>query len=165
MTGTFDPAAGRNAQALPLATVEEWLGVLCGRGEIGRLLSPPWEEQLGLGYGHTLREIAQQPVTWLETTSRLRGERPPLGECLRDVQAIVFTGSGSSVYAAECVAPWLQAATDLPACAVPAGSILTHPESCLPPSGRFLVVSVARSGDSPESRAVVDWLLESRPQA
>ena len=49
--------------------------------------------------------------------------------------------------------------------AVPGGTILTHPETCLPPRGPFLVVSVARSGDSPESRAVVDWLLESRPQA
>ena len=29
----------------------------------------------------------------------------------------------------------------------------------------FLVVSLARSGNSPESRAAVDWLLETRPQA
>ncbi|HVO09370.1 MAG TPA: tagatose-6-phosphate ketose isomerase [Vicinamibacteria bacterium] len=165
MTGTLDPTSGRQAHALPLSDLEEWLNTLRGPGEIGGLLSRPWEEQLRLGYGHTLREIAQQPVTWLETTARLRGERPPLSECLRDVQAVVFTGSGSSVYAAECVAPWLQAVADLPVSAVPAGFVLTHPESSLPPSGRFLVVSVARSGDSPESRAAVDWLLESRPQA
>ncbi len=165
MTGTLDPATGCKTQALPLSTVEAWLRALCGHGELGRLLSRPWEEQLQLGYGHTLRETAQQPATWLETTSRLRAERPAIAECLRDVQAVVFTGSGSSVYAAECVAPWLQAVTDLPSSAVPAGFILTHPDSCLPPSGRFLMVSVARSGDSPESRAAVDWVLESRPQA
>ena len=48
---------------------------------------------------------------------------------------------------------------------MPAGLVLTHPETCLPPDGPFLVVSLARSGNSPESRAVVDWLLESRPHA
>ena len=47
---------------------------------------------------------------------------------------------------------------------MPAGAILTHPEICLPPSDASLLVSVARSGNSPESRAAVDWLLEVRPR-
>jgi tagatose-6-phosphate ketose/aldose isomerase len=81
------------------------------------------------------------------------------------VNAVVFTGSGSSVYAAECVAPCVQRVLGVPVSAVPAGLILTHPESCLPPKGPFLVVSLARSGNSPESRAVVDFLLEERKQA
>ena len=42
---------------------------------------------------------------------------------------------------------------------MPAGQLLTHPES-LPPTGPYLVVSFARSGNSPESRAVLDSLLE-----
>ncbi len=126
------------------------------------MLSPSPEEQVRRGYGHTLREIVQQPVTWT---------RPPpacadsLSSSLDGVSAVVFTGSGSSVYAAECVAPCLQHGLGVPVSAVPAGLILTHPETCLPPTGPFLVVSLARSGNSPESRAVVDWLLESRPQA
>jgi tagatose-6-phosphate ketose/aldose isomerase len=81
------------------------------------------------------------------------------------MRAVVFTGSGSSVYAGECVAPCLQEALGVHVSAVPAGLILTHPETCLPPNGPFLVVSLARSGNSPESRAAVDWLLESRPRA
>jgi tagatose-6-phosphate ketose/aldose isomerase len=84
---------------------------------------------------------------------------------LDGASAVVFTGSGSSIYAAECVAPCLQHGLGVPVSAVPAGLILTHPETCLPPNGPFLVVSLARSGNSPESRAVVDWLLESHPQA
>jgi tagatose-6-phosphate ketose/aldose isomerase len=117
------------------------------------------------GYGHTLREIGQQPVTWIETAARMRGHVPLIAESLAGVSAVVFTGSGSSIYAAECVAPCLQRGLGVPVSAVPAGLILTHPDTCLPPSGPFLVVSLARSGNSPESRAVVDWLLESRPQA
>ena len=136
-----------------------------GQGALGALLSPSPEEQVRRGYGHTLREIAQQPVTWIETAAPHAGA-PPRGRgepCRRP--AVVFTGSGSSIYAAECVAPCLQRGLGVPVSAVPAGLILTHPETCLPPTGPFLVVSLARSGNSPESRAVVDWLLESRPQA
>ena len=148
-----------------LSSVDEWLASLSGGGALGTLMAPPLEEQLRLGYGHTAREISQQPVTWVETASRMRGLLPLVEESLDGVTAVVLTGSGSSVYAAECVAPCLQRSLGLPVTAVPAGLILTHPETCLPPNGPFLVVSLARSGNSPESRAVVDWLLESRPQA
>ena len=145
--------------------MDEWLVSLSGQGALGVLLSSSPEEQVRRGYGHTLREIAQQPVTWIETAARMRDLLPLIAESLDGVSAVVFTGSGSSIYAAECVAPCLQHGLGVPVSAVPAGLILTHPETCLPPTGPFLVVSLARSGNSPESRAVVDWLLESRPQA
>src|SRR5262245_54490136 len=147
------------------ASVDEWLSSLVGRGALGTLLSSPLEEQMRRGYGHTLREIAQQPLTWLETAETMAAQLPELAHSLEGVSSVVLTGSGSSIYAAECVAAGLQRALGVPVSAVPAGLILTHPESCLPPSGRFLVVSFARSGNSPESRAAVDWLLECRPEA
>jgi tagatose-6-phosphate ketose/aldose isomerase len=158
MNGTATPT--------PPASVDEWLETLASvPGALGALLRPSWDEQLERGYGHTLREIGQQPVTWLETTARMRGLVPVLEASLDRAEAVVFTGSGSSVYAGECVAPCLQEALGVHVTAVPAGLILTHPETCLPPNGPFLVVSLARSGNSPESRAAVDWLLESRPKA
>lgn len=153
------PAAGAPS------SVEDWIASLSGRGTLGALLSLPSEDQARLGYGHTLREIAQQPVTWLETADRLDGHADAIAASLDGVGSVVLTGSGSSLYAAECVAPALQCALGRAVSAVPAGLILTHPETCLPPSGSFLVVSLARSGNSPESRAAVDWLLESRPEA
>ena len=166
MNGTVKPAPRGEPQtaAIP-SSVDEWLASLAGSGALGSLLEPPREEQLRRGYGHTLREIGQQPVTWIETADRMRELAPLIEESLAGAAAIVLTGSGSSVYAAECVAPCLQRSLGLPVSAVPAGLILTHPDTCLPPSGPLLVVSLARSGNSPESRAVVDWLLESRPQA
>lgn len=158
------PEGDPRSVALP-SSVDEWLASLSGQGALGGLLSLSPEEQVRRGYGHTLREIAQQPVTWMETAARMRGLLPLVDESLAGASAVVFTGSGSSIYAAECVAPCLQHGLGVPVSAVPAGLILTHPETCLPPTGPFLVVSLARSGNSPESRAVVDWLLESRPQA
>jgi tagatose-6-phosphate ketose/aldose isomerase len=65
----------------------------------------------------------------------------------------VLTGSGSSVYAGECLAPTLQAALRLPISAVPAGELLTNPAGSLPPRGPFLLVSLARSGNSPRAAA------------
>ena len=76
MKGTArDPA--RRAEATPRgAPVDEWLASLSGQGALGALLSPSPEEQVRRGYGHTLREIAQQPVTWIETAVRMRGLAP-----------------------------------------------------------------------------------------
>jgi tagatose-6-phosphate ketose/aldose isomerase len=151
--------------ALIPSSVDEWLASFPESGALGGLLTPAFEEQLQRGYGHTLREIVQQPVTWIETAARMRGLLHLAKESLEGASAVVITGSGSSVYAAECVAPCLQRLLALPVAAVPAGLILTHADTCLPPTGSFLVVSLARSGDSPESRAVVDLLLEEQPQA
>ncbi|HSD65422.1 MAG TPA: tagatose-6-phosphate ketose isomerase [Vicinamibacteria bacterium] len=157
--------SGTSTPTLP-ASLDEWLAALAsGPGEIGTLLRPSRAEQVERGYGHTLREIGQQPVTWIETAARMSGLVPLFEASLDGATSVVFTGSGSSVYAGECVAPCLQQTLGVPVTAIPAGLILTHPETCLPPNGPFLVVSLARSGNSPESRAVVDWLLESRPLA
>ena len=71
----------------------------------------------------------------------------------------MLTGSGSSFYAGECAAVNLQESLGVATRALPAGHILTHPRGFLPASGRCLVVSLARSGDSPESAAVVERLL------
>ncbi len=146
-------------------SVDDWLETLSGTGALGALLRVPRTEQLDRGYGHTLREICQQPLTWPETTATLIGRAADLESSLDGVDSLVLTGSGSSFFAAECVAPCLQSALCRPVTAVPAGRILTHPEVCLPPAGHYLVVSLARSGNSPESRGAVDWLLETRPQA
>jgi len=155
------PGAGRGAGTLP-SSVDEWLASFPAQGALGGLLSPAPEEQLRRGYGHTLREIAQQPLTWIATASSMLRVQPLLDESVAGAAAVVITGSGSSLYAAECVAPGVQRALGIPVSAVPAGLILTHPETCLPPKGPFAVVSLARSGNSPESRAVVDSLLEDR---
>ena len=150
----------------PGSSVEAWLRRLAGRGEIGALLAPSWDEQLARGYGHTLREICQQPVTWTETASRVSNRLPLIEATLAGAGlgngggALVLTGSGSSLYAAECLALPLQEALRIPVTAVPGGQLLTHAGASLPPAGPYALVSLARSGNSPESRAVVDSLLE-----
>jgi tagatose-6-phosphate ketose/aldose isomerase len=134
--------------------------------ELSRLLVRDADTQREGGYLHTLSEILQQPGSWIETsaelvkaieTASLRGSLSPTPD------AIVFTGSGSSHYVGECLAIGLQATLNRPVLAIAAGTLLTHSRGTLPP-GRGLLVSIARSGDSPESAAVVDRILAEAPQ-
>jgi tagatose-6-phosphate ketose/aldose isomerase len=152
MASTAEGATGGDAQVSLTET-----------RDIGELLRLPAEEQLARGYGHTLREILQQPAVWPDAAARVVRRADDLTKCLAGVEAIALTGSGSSQFASHCVAGPLQERLGIPVTAVAAGTILTDPEICLPPSDASLLVSVARSGNSPESRAAVDWLLKARP--
>jgi tagatose-6-phosphate ketose/aldose isomerase len=137
---------------------------------MGRLLDREEGERLRLGYGHTLREIAHQPLTWLETAERALARAPELESALGHITGagaggtLVLTGSGSSLFAGECLAPGLQAALGVPVLAITAGELLTHVERRLPPRGEVLLVSFGRSGNSPESCAVIDALLDRVPR-
>jgi fructoselysine-6-P-deglycase FrlB-like protein len=142
-----------------LSTLAEW----------APLLAPDEAERVHRGYGHTLREILQQPETWTATARQIASARDALGATLRaggiqDGGSLAFTGSGSSLYAGECVALPVQAGLGVFAQALPAGLLLTHSAACLPAGRPFLLVSLARSGNSPESAAAVDLLLETRPE-
>jgi tagatose-6-phosphate ketose/aldose isomerase len=134
------------------------------------LLHRPPAEQAGRGYADTAREVAQQPETWLETARTAVGARPELRAVLRaaDIRPggaglLILTGSGSSLYVAECAAMPLQRALQATVRAVPSAQMLTHLDGCVPPDRPGLCLSLARSGDSPESTAVIDQMLSSRP--
>ena len=162
----LDPAGVSGAARTGAEPLEAWLGQLAGTSPtFAQLLEPPFEVQRERGYGHTLREICQQPLTWpgtaaIMTAAAERIDRALVAGGIPDgTGSLVLTGSGSSFFAGECAAAPLQESLGVAARAVPAGSILTHPLAALPPSGGFLAVSLARSGDSPESGAVVERLL------
>lgn len=116
------------------------------------------------GYVHTLREILQQPSTLIDTCERTIARADDLQRCLQDTRCIVFTGSGSSEYAGACVTLPIQEELGVIAQSVPSGNLLTHGTRVLPPLRPALVLSLARSGDSPESVGVVRLLLESDQQ-
>jgi tagatose-6-phosphate ketose/aldose isomerase len=130
------------------------------------LARAPVDEQQAAGYTDTLREILQQPATWQDTFDLLHS--PVVQQRLAKAieprpMHIVLTGSGSSMYIGECLAPLLQSGLGVPVQAIAAGTLLTHWDSVLPP-GPGLLISLARSGDSPESGGVVSTLLAEAPQ-
>ena len=106
---------------------------------------------------HTLPEIVQQPLLWPVTLEMVRSAslQMQLDSKLRDAR-VLLTGAGTSAYAASAVAAaWPRAV------AVPTTDLLVDTERYLIDVNA--VISVARSGDSPESAAVVERVRALRP--
>jgi tagatose-6-phosphate ketose/aldose isomerase len=99
----------------------------------------------------TWREIRQQPETWFDTLKRTRDA------AFGELGPAVLTGAGTSAYAAMAIeAAWPGSR------AVPSTELFL--DFCEPLAGRGLVVSLARSGNSPESVAVVEKIRRARPE-
>jgi tagatose-6-phosphate ketose/aldose isomerase len=104
---------------------------------------------------YTLQEIFQQPLLWPTTVACVRAASQQLNLAI-DKAHVLFTGAGSSAYAASAVASaWPRAV------AIPTTDLLVDPERYL--VGVDAVISLARSGNSPESAAVVERLRALRP--
>src|SRR5258706_10205070 len=148
-----------DVRGLSPQAIESWLSDLAAQVPEFAALRLQGMHNGTTGYYHTLREICQQPLTWLDTSARAVGSFARFQGIVAESGlagrrgALVFTGSGSSFYAGECLGLTLQQELAVSVRAVPAGFILTHPDTALPPSQGGLVVSLARSGDSPESTA------------
>jgi tagatose-6-phosphate ketose/aldose isomerase len=121
-------------------------------------------DQKRLGYFHTLREICQQPWTWLHTCERMIASRENLIQIIEGMRSVTLTGSGSSQYAAECVHFALQNDLGVRIESVSGGDLLIYGGKVLPPDRPGLLISLARSGDSPESRGAIEFLLNTEPK-
>jgi len=145
-------------------TQSEWQRALTGnQRKAAQLFGRTEAEQRQCGYFHTLKEICQQPWTWLRTCDRMTALRDPLLGCVNGIKSLVFTGSGSSEYAGDCVRFPLQNELALGVESVGGGNLLIHGAKALPKERPGLLVSLARSGNSPESTGAVKILLESEP--
>jgi tagatose-6-phosphate ketose/aldose isomerase len=127
------------------------------------LLSRPAGEQESAGYANTAKEIASQPAVWKKTAGIMVDAFPRLRALCGSAARLLVTGAGSSYYAALGVASALRSAFDM--CeAIPSTEIVTDPDGSLPREP-FILVSIARSGDSPEGNAAVALAEELRPRA
>jgi tagatose-6-phosphate ketose/aldose isomerase len=107
---------------------------------------------------YTREEIYQQPALWPTTLTRVRAacEQQKVIAGLRG-KGVLLTGAGSSAYAAGAVAAAWRGAI-----AVPSTDLLIDTDRYL--DGIHAVVSLARSGDSPESAAVVARVRGLKPE-
>jgi tagatose-6-phosphate ketose/aldose isomerase len=107
----------------------------------------------------TAREISQQPNIWPRVLQLIAGDaalRTFLNPLMRrpDMR-IVLTGAGSSSFVGECAAPALARKSGLRVAAVASTDLVGSPQSWLPQNVPTLLVSFARSGNSPESVAAL----------
>ena len=113
------------------------------------------------GAQHTAREIFQQPALWREVGSAVGSRREMTEAFLRPLLErsdlrIVLTGAGTSAFAGEILAPALSKELRRRVEAVSTTEIVASPLECFAGDQPTLMVSFARSGDSPESVAATE---------
>ncbi len=104
----------------------------------------------------TAFEIAGQPELWLKTWDKLVDESPEISAFLNSVLSksnlqIILTGAGTSAYIGEVLEGPFQKNSGIPVRAVPTTNLVTHPELYFLKESPTLLISFARSGNSPES--------------
>ncbi len=115
------------------------------------------DEQLKeMGAFHTAMEISGQPQLWLKTWLYLYNVRHELNQFLaplihQENLQVIFTGAGTSAYIGDVLEGVFLKKLSVPARAVATTDIVTHPEHYFLPHTPTLLVSFARSGNSPES--------------
>ncbi len=114
-----------------------------------------------LGALWTAREIAQQPVMLRKTHALLAGGSDGLEQFLRPLldraaMRVILTGAGTSAFIGECLAPYLAARLPCRIEAIPTTDLVSAPYLYFKKDTPTLLVSFARSGDSPESVAAFD---------
>ena len=130
-----------------------------------RLLSLSEEEKTRLGVEVTPGEIAQQPEMWRDTARRFAETAPIIRKLLPDPPSeVIFAGAGTSDFVGKCLQGPVSAALQTRALPIPTTDIVTHHEFAFPSNRPSLLVSFARSGNSPESIAVVEIALAERPE-
>jgi len=116
-------------------------------------------EQRGASW--TAREIQQQPAVWRATAETLRGLAPAVQAFLAPLLAqrdlrIILTGAGSSSFLGRCLQPLLLAGLNRRVEAIATTDLVAGPRQYLQRDVPTLLVSFARSGNSPESVAAVE---------
>jgi tagatose-6-phosphate ketose/aldose isomerase len=109
----------------------------------------------------TAGEILQQPQVWAQIAADVAAGRGALAAFLApllklDDLRIVLSGAGTSAYVGECLAPALSRALKRRVEAIATTDLVASPGDCLSATTPTLLVSFARSGNSPESVAAVE---------
>lgn len=123
------------------------------------------EKLVPLGAEITTAEIQQQPDLWEETFNLYADRRGAITAFLTNIKEkhdrvrVIFTGAGTSAYVGDTVTPYLKGKIDewqWDLQSVPTTAIVSNPYQFLKADIPTLLVSFARSGNSPESVATVE---------
>jgi tagatose-6-phosphate ketose/aldose isomerase len=111
------------------------------------------------GAVHTAREISQQPLLWEEIYESILSQQSELEGFLKMAvdksQRIILTGAGTSAFIGLSLRGIFQRTTGLITEAISTTDLVSHPQDYLVRDIPSLIISFARSGNSPESEAVL----------
>ena len=117
----------------------------------------------------TEEEIRQQPASWIRSLNNIDNLRASIDNFLAPLLRkhelrIVLTGAGTSAFIGDIISPWLASHTGKNITAVPTTDLVTNPMDYLNAAHPLLLVSFARSGNSPESVAAVELANQCVPE-
>lgn len=110
---------------------------------------------------NTAKEICSQPVLWERTYLKLVEQKDQIIGFLekvweKDCPYVILTGAGTSAFIGEALVGAFQKKLGVSCRAISTTDIITHPENYFIKNRPTLLISFARSGDSPESVATVE---------
>lgn len=107
----------------------------------------------------TYNEIIQQPRLWKETWDIINKEKDHIESFFKKRAQknvnVVLTGAGSSAYIGNILKPYLKEMSGVSIESIPTTDIVSRPEAYFDSDKDYVLVSFARSGNSPESMATV----------
>lgn len=118
---------------------------------------------------HTWKEILQQPDMWLKTYDVVRGMKAEISSFVKKYVAegyeIILTGAGTSAYIGDAL-KWVLSGTLLNgAKAIATTDIITEADQLFNPDSKVLLISFARSGNSPESVGAINLVNKTAGKA
>ena len=124
-------------------------------------------EEIRETYGacFTAKEIAQQPDLWKQVYSIVQSNHHEITAFFSHISRrheqvrVIFTGAGTSAFVGDTIAPYIKRVADLKKMhieSIPTTNIVSSPYYYLQPDMPTILVSFARSGNSPESVAAVE---------
>ena len=135
-----------------------------------QLLSFSDSEKQAKGIQYTPGEIAQQPEMWFKACDILAEQRDNIEVFLREAGLkdekeanVILSGAGSSEYIGNAVSYGLRRCLKRQVISVPTTDFITQPQSFLVTGYEYIVISFARSGDSPESVATYNLVKQLAP--
>lgn len=118
-----------------------------------------------LGATITVGEVNQQPELWQEVIDTYQEKESEIKAYLNDIQEkhdfvrVIFSGAGTSAFVGETIAPYLNRVHEGKRWkfeAIGTTDIVSSPTEFLEPETPTLLVSFARSGNSPESVSTIE---------
>ncbi|WP_130805967.1 SIS domain-containing protein [Senegalia massiliensis] len=109
----------------------------------------------------TSSEIYNQPSVWKDTLKIIDSKKDELKDFLDTILIkknlrIIFTGAGTSGFIGDTVVPSIKKKLDVDVESIHTTDIVSEPETYLKKSVPTLLISFARSGNSPESVATIE---------
>ena len=109
----------------------------------------------------TAKEVEQQPLCWKKTQSIVENSSAEIRPFIEGAFAhkdlrIIMTGAGTSAFAGQALAAPLAKELGQRIDAIASTDIVSNPDQCFSEDIPTLLVSFARSGNSPESVAAVE---------